>query len=268
MSERDHYEHGVPCWVDHASGNPAAAAAFYADLLGWETEEMMPAEAPGSYLMARLRGRDVAAISSQALEGAPPAWNTYVAVDDADAAAERARAAGGNVLAGPFDVFEAGRMAVVQDPAGAVVSVWQAGRHAGAGLVNEPGALAWNELTTREVESSLAFYAAVFGWRSLELELDGGRYFTWHLAGVGEPDPQRAVGGLMPMDGDLWPTDLPAHWMTYFAVDDADSGAQRAASLGGLVSIAPFDTPAGRIAVVNDPVGAVVSLIQLPVAGE
>jgi predicted enzyme related to lactoylglutathione lyase len=266
MSERDSYEHGMPCWVDHASENPGEAVAFYAALLGWETEDTMPPEAPGHYFMARLRGRDVAAISSQALAGAPPAWNTYIAVDDADAAAERARAAGGNVLAVPFDVFDAGRMAILQDPSGAVVSVWQAGRHRGAGIVNEPGALAWNELTTREVEASQQFYAAVFGWRSVPLEVAGGRYFTWHLAGSGAPDPQQAIGGLMPMDGDLWPTDLPAHWMTYFAVADADASTERARAAGGLVSIAPFDTLAGRIAVLNDPVGAVVSIIRLPEA--
>lgn len=268
MSERDHYEHGTPCWVDHASENPDGAVAFYSGLLGWEAQDSMPPDAPGRYFMARLRGRDVAAISSQPLEGSPPAWNTYVAVDDADAAAQRATAAGGRVLAGPFDVFEAGRMAVVQDPGGAVVSVWQAGRHRGAGLVNEPGALAWNELTTRDVEGSQAFYEAVFGWRSVALELSGGRYWTWHLAGDGEPDPQSAVGGLMPMDGDLWPSDLPAHWMTYFAVGDVDASVTLAATLDGLVSIAPFDTPAGRVAVLNDPAGAVVSLIQLPEAPE
>ncbi len=264
MSQRDHYEHGVPCWVDHASENPQAAADFYAGLLGWACEDVMPPDAPGRYLMARLRGRDVAALSSQPLEGAPPAWNTYVAVDSADVAAEAAAAAGGRVLSGPFDVFGSGRMAVLQDPAGAVFAVWQADRHAGAGIVNEPGALAWNELTTREVDSSQGFYAAVFGWRSLPLQLDGGRYFTWHLAGAGEPDQGSAIGGLMPMDGDIWPSDLPPHWMTYFAVEDADDAAERTGELGGLVSIAPFDTPAGRIAVINDPVGAVTSLIELP----
>ncbi|MDO8186994.1 VOC family protein [Conexibacter sp. JD483] len=264
MSERDHYEHGVPCWVDHASENPQAAADFYAGLLGWECEDVMPPDAPGRYFMARLRGRDVAALSSQPLEGAPPAWNTYVAVASADAAAEAAAGAGGRVLSGPFDVFDSGRMAVLQDPAGAVFSVWQAGRHRGAGIVNEPGTLAWNELTTRDAEGSQAFYTAVFGWRSLPLTMGEGRYFTWHLAGAGEPDQQSAIGGLMPMDGDMWPSDLPPHWMSYFAVADADAAAERTSELGGLVSIAPFDTPAGRIAVINDPVGAVASLIQLP----
>lgn len=263
MSERDHYEHGVPCWVDHASADPDGATAFYTALFGWEAEEQMPPGAPGQYKLCRLGGRDVAAISSQAMEGVPPAWNTYVAVDDADAAAAAASAAGGTVLAGPFDVFDAGRMAVLQDPAGAVFSAWQAGRHHGAGLVDEPGTLAWNELTTRDPEGSRRFYGEVFGWRNAAMEFGGGRYFTWHLAGGDAPDPQsNAVGGMMPMDGDLWPADLSPHWMTYFASDDPDAIAARCAELGGTVSIAPFDTPAGRIAVLSDPEGAAFSVIQ------
>jgi predicted enzyme related to lactoylglutathione lyase len=266
MSERDHYEHGVPCWVDHASENPQAAADFYGALLGWECEDVMPPEAPGRYLMARLRGRDVAALSSQPLEGAPPAWNTYVAVEDADVSAAAAQEAGGRVLAGAFDVFDSGRMAVLQDPAGAVFSVWQAGGHAGAGIVNEPGALTWNELTTRDVEGSLGFYGTLFGWTSGQLALAGGRYFNWHLPGDDRSDPRTAIAGLMPMDGDIWPSDLPPHWMTYFAVEDADAAAEATPELGGLVTIAPFDTPVGRIVVLNDPVGAVVSLIELPAA--
>lgn len=266
MSERDHYEHGVPCWVDHASGDPDGAAAFYAELLGWEAQDTMPPDAPGRYLMCTLRGQQVAAISTQPTEGVPPAWNTYVAVDDADAAAASAAEAGGTVLAGPFDVFDAGRMAVVQDPAGAVVSLWQAGAHIGAALVNEPGTLAWNELTTRDVEGSERFYGTVFGWHAEKMESGGGRYFTWHRRGDESPDPRTAVGGMMPMDGDIWPPELPPHWMTYFAVEQTDATAARCRELGGAVAVAPFDTPAGRIAVLNDPVGAVVSVIQMPAA--
>lgn len=267
MSERDGYEHGVPCWVDHSSADPGRALAFYAGLFGWEAEDQMPPGSPGPYLMCRLRGRDVAAISGQMNEGSPAAWSTYVWVDDANAAASAAQTAGGSVLAEPFDVFDAGRMAVLQDPAGAVFSVWQAGRHRGAQLVNEPGTLAWNELTTRDVDGSRAFYGAVFGWRSAEMEFGGGRYLTWHLAGADEPDPAKnAIGGLMPMEGEMWPPDLPSHWMTYFAIDDADATAARARELGGVVTVAPFDTPAGRIAVLSDPAGAAVSVIQQPAA--
>lgn len=265
MSERDGYEPGTPSWVDHASGDPARAAEFYGALFGWECVDAMPPEAPGQYFMCRLRDRDVAAVGSQQA-GGPPVWSTYVAVEDADAAAQRASAAGGTVLAEPFDVFEAGRMAVVRDPGGAVFALWQANRHPGAGIVNEPGTFCWSELTTRDVDGSRRFYAELFGWRSSEMESGSGRYFTWHLAGEGDPDPRSAIGGLMPMEGEMWPPELPPHWMTYFAVDDTDAQAARAAELGGTVAVPPFDTPAGRIAVLNDPLGAVFSIITMPAA--
>jgi predicted enzyme related to lactoylglutathione lyase len=267
MSERDSYEPGTPSWVDHASGDPAGAAAFYGALFGWTTQDRMPPDAPGHYFMCELRGREVAAVGSHPEEGAQPVWNTYVAVADADAAAERARTAGGTVLDGPFDVFEAGRMAVVRDPGGAVVFLWQAKLMPGARLVDEPGALCWNELTTRDVDGSIAFYRELFGWRAVQLDMGGTRYFTFHLDGDEQPDPQSAIAGLMPMEGEMWPAELPPHWMVYFAVEGADATAARASELGGGTAVAPFDTPAGRIAVLNDPLGAVFSVIELPADG-
>jgi predicted enzyme related to lactoylglutathione lyase len=136
MSDPDRYIPGVPCWIDTTQPDPEAAAAFYADLFGWELEDAMPPGSPGKYYVARLGGRDVAAVSSQQ-EGAPPAaaWNTYVWVTDADETADKVRAAGGDVLSAPFDVPGAGRMAVFADPDGAVFSVWQAREHRGAGVV-------------------------------------------------------------------------------------------------------------------------------------
>src|SRR5213080_4887858 len=126
MRERDGYIPGVPCWVDTSQPDPEAAVAFYSGVFGWEVEDVMPPDAPGRYFMARLRGRDVAAISGS---DGPPSWSTYVCVDDADSAATRVRDAGGTVISEAFDVMDAGRMAVFADPEGAVFSVWQPGRH-------------------------------------------------------------------------------------------------------------------------------------------
>ena len=262
MSERSEYGHGLPCWVDHSSKDPARAAEFYADLFGWEAEERMPEDSPGSYLICSLRGQPVAAVGSQQGDEAPPLWNTYVAVDDADAAVATARAEGGAAPADAFDVFDAGRMAVMEDPGGAWIYVWQAREMAGAGLVNEPGALCWNELTTRDVEGSLRFYHDLFGWQANELKRgDAGRYFTWHRAG--DAGEGTEIGGLMPMEGDMWPPDLPNHWMVYFAVEDTDAACARCEELGGKVSVPAFDVPVGRMAVLNDPVGAFFSVIAL-----
>src|SRR5436305_5370988 len=145
MLERDGYIPGVPCWIDTTQADPESAVAFYRGLFGWELEDAMPPDAPGRYFMARLRGGDVAAISSQP-EGAPAAaaWNTYIWVENADETAAKVRAEGGRVLTEPFDVPEAGRMAICADPEGAAFRLWQAGRHKGARIVNEPGSLNFN----------------------------------------------------------------------------------------------------------------------------
>jgi predicted enzyme related to lactoylglutathione lyase len=264
MSERDWYEPGTPCWVDHGSADPEGAATFYRGMFGWETADAMPPDAPGRYFMCSLRGKQVAAIGSQPQEGVPAMWNTYIATASADETAAKVREAGGSVLMEPFDVFDAGRMSVFADPAGAVFCVWQAGGTRGAQLVNEPGALCWNELTTRDADGAKAFYGTVFGWRGLGMDAGGMDYTVWNLAGEGEPTMEAAVGGMMPMVGDMWPADLPSHWMVYFAVEDTDTATARCEELGGKTSVAPFDSPAGRIAVLNDSVGGVFSVITIP----
>src|ERR687885_1328586 len=170
MPERDGYIAGVPCWVDTTQPDPDRAVDFYGGLFGWEFEDMMPPDAPGRYYVGRIRGRDVAAVSS-AMEGGPPmaVWNTYVWVDSADETAAKVRDAGGAVLTESFDVMEAGRMAVFADPEGAAFCVWQAKEQRGARVVNEPGSLNFNGLNTRDPEGAKSFYAAVFGWGTLDI---------------------------------------------------------------------------------------------------
>lgn len=248
------YENGTPCWVDLGTSDVPAAAEFYSALFGWQVE-LGPAEM-GHYSMASLGDRSVAALADQQQPGRIT-WTTYVAVDDVDATVDRARAAGGTVLMEPMDVMTFGRMAVLVDPGGAPVSLWQAGEHVGAGVVNEPGALCWNELTTRAVDESIAFLDAVFGLQAHKLEMPGMDYYELQLPGG------RTVAGLMPMVGDEWPPDLDNHWMVYFAVADADATAERCAQLGGNVPVPPTDIPPGRFAVLHDPQGAHFSILAM-----
>jgi predicted enzyme related to lactoylglutathione lyase len=271
MPERDGYIPGVPCWIDTNQPDPDAAADFYRGVFGWELENVMPLESGAKYFMARIRGGDVAAISSVP-ESAPPmaVWNTYVAVSKADETASKVREAGGNVLAEPFDVPEAGRMAVFADPEGAVFSVWQAGQHKGAKIVNEAGSLNFNGLHTRNVEAAKAFYGAVFGWDILVLE---GAQQMWVLPGYADylerdnpglreniakmgADPGFAdvVASLTPIPDDQ--PDTPPHWDVTFSVDDADAIAEKAAALGGNVILPPTDVPWSRLTVIADPQGA------------
>ena len=270
MSERDGYIAGVPCWVDTSQPDPDAAAEFYGGLFGWEIEDALPQDAPGRYLIGRIRGRDVAAISSLP-DGAPPvaSWNTYVWVDSAEDTAAKVLAAGGRLLMEPMDVADAGRMAAFADPEGAAFLVWQAGRHRGAQIVNEPGSVNFNVLNTRDISSSSAFYQAVFGWQPRAI--GGGT--MWALPGygdhleAGEPGLRRrmaqfgaasgfedVVAGLLPLGAEQG--DAPAHWSVTFAVEDADATANKAAQLGGRVVVAPFDAPWVRMTVLADPQGA------------
>jgi uncharacterized protein len=271
VRERDGYMPGVPCWADTSQPDPEAAVAFYGGLFGWEFEDVMPPGSPGKYFIARLAGADVVAVASQP-EGAPPAavWNTYIWVERADDIAERVRQAGGRVLTEPFDVSDAGRMAVCTDPEGAAFCVWQAKGHKGSRIVNEPGSVSFNGLNVRDATGAKAFYRSVFGWGTLDL---GGSADMWTLPGYGEfleqsepglrdrmaetgaPDGfADVVAALNPIGED--DPEQPAHWSVTFAVADADETAAKAYELGGKVLVAPFDAPWVRMTVISDPQGA------------
>jgi predicted enzyme related to lactoylglutathione lyase len=270
MPERSGYIPGVPCWVDTSQPDPAAALPFYSGLFGWAFEDQMPPDAGGNYFAATIRGRSVAAVGSIP-EGAPPVamWNTYIWVDSADETAAKARAAGGTVLMEPFDVMEAGRMAVLSDPEGAVFCLWEPNQHKGAQVVNEHGALNFNGLATRDRQGAEAFYGAVFGWKVLDLPSGP----MWMLPGYGDHleeatpglrDQMAAMGapdGFIDVVAALTPpphddTATPPHWSVTFGVDDADATAAKARELGGTVLAGPFDAPWTRMAIVQDPQGA------------
>jgi predicted enzyme related to lactoylglutathione lyase len=270
MPERDGYIPGVPCWIDTSQPDPEAAVDFYSGLFGWDFQDVMPPDSPDKYFIARIRGRDVAAVGSIP-EGAPPQpmWNTYIWVDSADDAATKARDAGGSVAMEPFDVMDAGRMAVCLDPEGAAFCVWQANQNKGAQIVNEPGTLVFNGLNTRDVEAAKRFYGAVFGWETLSL----GAGEMWTRPGYGDhleesnPDlrKQMAEGGAPPGFEDVVAAinpirddeaDMPANWSVTFSVDDADATAEKATELGGSVVAPPMDAPWVRMTVLADPQGA------------
>jgi uncharacterized protein len=271
MAELDRYIPGVPCWADTSQPDPEAAVDFYSALFGWVFEDVMPPGSPGKYFIGRIRGGDVAAVGSIP-EGAPPMamWNTYVWVDSADDTAKKVEQAGGKVLMAPFDVMDAGRMAVCADPEGAVFSVWQPNQHRGAKVVNEHGSLNFNGLHTRDADGAKSFYGAVFGWKALPLP---GGAEMWALPGygdhleklnpgtrarvaeVGGPSGfEDVVASINPLTADQ--ADVPAHWSVTFAVDDADAIAARASELGGKVLAPPFDAPWVRMTVISDPQGA------------
>lgn len=255
MGKRERYEPGAFCWVDLATTDPAGAKAFYGELFGWEAEDM-PAGESGMYTMLSLDGDVVCAIyeldAGRREQGIPPHWFSYVSVEDAGATAARARELGGMVYGEAFDVLDAGRMAIVQDPTGAVFGAWQPRSHIGARRVNEPGCLSLNQLNTHDPERATGFYGDLFGWDIHQVNDDVPPY--WGIDNNGSLN-----GGMMGMDV----RGAPSHWLVYFVAEDLDAAAARIGQLGGTVIVSPMSVPPeNRILVALDPQGAAFALFE------
>jgi predicted enzyme related to lactoylglutathione lyase len=257
MGERTQYTPGTFSWTDFSTPDVAAAKGFYGGLFGWEAEDL---EVPGggTYSMQNLGGRRVAALSPQPEQqraaGVPPMWNSYITVESADAATARASELGADVHAQPFDVMEAGRMAVIQDPQGAFFMVWEPRESIGAGLVNAPGALCWNELASPDLEASAEFYRGLFGWTIEPFEDSPTPYLVIR-------NGERGNGGMREKQ-----EQEPPYWLVYFAVEDTDAAAATISGGGGTLLVPPMDIDPGRFAVGTDPQGAAFGIIALRTA--
>lgn len=247
------YAPGTFCWVELGTTDPNVVKPFYAGLFGWTAVDMPMG--PETYTLMRIEDRDVAGgykIDPERMPGVPPHWMLYVAVADADQAAAKASELGATMLMAPFDVPGVGRMAVIKDPTGAVISLFQAGDHKGMGLAGVPGTMCWGEVATREAGKAGEFYSGLFGWT---LKPSGGPYTEIMSDG-------RPIGGILQM-GAEFPPHIPAHWMPYFLVENCDASAEKAKELGGTVCVPPTDIPnTGRFSVLNDPTGAFLSIFQ------
>jgi predicted enzyme related to lactoylglutathione lyase len=250
--EIESYEHGVPSWVDLGTADPVKAGEFYGKLFGWQVEAGPP-EA-GGYAIASLRGKPVAGIGPQQNPG-PPFWTTYVNVDDADLVAKKVQEAGGTVLVEPFDVMDAGRMAVFLDPQGAPISVWQPSSHKGAGIVNEANSYSWSELMTTDIEAAKRFYKAVFDWDAKTAGEGDSAYTEWKIG-------DRSIGGMMQKPATM-PAEVPPHWGVYFTVEDTAKAVAQVEKLGGSVTMPPTEIEPGIFAVVSDPQGATFNVISV-----
>jgi predicted enzyme related to lactoylglutathione lyase len=254
MGERTRYEPGTFCLVGLATSDPAPATSFYASLFGWDSEELSAGEV-GSYTVLRRDGKEVAILYRQTPEaraaGAPPHWTSYISVEDADTAAARAGELGGAaVFREPFDVLDAGRVAAVRDPTGAIVSLWQPRSLVGAALVNDVGAWCWNELETTDVERAKAFFGELLGW---EYETDERGYASIKNAGT--------LNGGMREQTDREP-ETPPNWLPYFTVENVDGAVRQAEQVGGRRLEPTTEIHVGRFAVITDPQGAALAVFE------
>ena len=243
---------GTFCWAELLTTDAQAAKRFYTGLFGWSFQDV-PIGENAYYTMFEIGGKSISALhqmgADQAAQRIPPNWLSYVSVDSADRAVARARELGATVMMEPFDVFDSGRMGVIQDPTGAVVGLWEPKNHIGAEIVGEPNTMCWNELNTSDIDRAAGFYGGLFGWEPQKQPM-GDFTYTYFKHG------ERMSGGMMNI--------TPEFWMVYFAVDDCDAKAALAEKLGGKIFVPPTDVPeVGRFAIVQDPQGAAFAIIRL-----
>ena len=258
MQETTDFKPGTFCWVELATTDASAAKSFYTKLFGWTFTDN-PVGPGMVYTMLQLDGKDVGALFQMTPEmtaqGIPPNWLSYVSVASADETAQKAKTNGATLLKEPFDVFTVGRMAVIQDPTGAVFAVWQPGTHKGAGTYNVPNTFCWNELATGDTKKAGDFYSSVFGWAKNTKQFGPMEYTIFENEGKGN-------GGMFAITPEMGK--LPPHWLAYFAVDDCDEKVRKATELGAKIMKPADDIPGvGRFAILLDPQGAAFAIIKL-----
>jgi len=257
--EMTDYRVGTFGWVDYAAKDLDSAKRFYGQLFGWSLDEGDATASGDPYVMARLESKDVGGMmkltEEQAQMGVPSHWNSYVVVEDVDAAAARVSDLGGQVYVPPMDLPQAGRIAIVADPTGAMFNLWKPSETVGGVLVNEPNTFCWNELYTNELDAAESFYTALFGWKSKRATSSDDTPLVELYNG------DRPAATMMQIQPD-W-GEMPSVWGVYFAVADCEQAISRAKDLGGTVALEPRDIPPGRFAVVQDPQGGSFSVIQL-----
>jgi predicted enzyme related to lactoylglutathione lyase len=245
----------APAWIDLSSKDPAASRDFYSKLFGWKIDEPRPDA--GGYMLATQGGKDVAGLGPTQDPNQPTAWSVYIGTRDADATAKQVEAAGGKVIAPPFDVFDQGRMAVFQDPSGAFISVWQPNKMFGAEVTGKDGSYGWAELSSRGVDAAVPFYKKVFGWTTKVSPMGEGQpdYTEFQLDG-------QSIAGGMEMNP-MVPKEVPSYWMVYFTVADVDKAHKKAVDLGAKEMLPPQEFPGGRFSILSDPQGAAFGLLKM-----
>jgi predicted enzyme related to lactoylglutathione lyase len=259
VAEFTSHSPGTFSWPELSTTDQKGAVAFYRGLFGWDLNDV-PMGPGDTYSIFQMRGQEVGAAYTMRPEekqgGAPPHWNSYVTVKKVDEAVQKARELGAKVFAPPFDVMDAGRMAVLQDPTGAVFQVWEAKRSIGAKILAEPGALCWTELTTTDTNAAEKFYTQLFGWTPKHNAPGAPMEYT-EFSVNGTPSI-----GMMAKPKEM-PAHIPSYWMPYFMVKGVDASAAKAKELGGRAMVGPQDIPGtGRFAILTDPQGAMFAVFE------
>src|SRR6202165_3733224 len=245
-----------PVWTDLATSDPEGARKFYSAVFGWKVE-VNPDPQYGGYALAKISGKDVAGIGPKQMEQAPTAWTVYIGSPDVEDTVKKAQAAGGSVVVQTMAVGDQGKMAIIQDPSGAMIGIWQAQNMSGAQVIDKPNTMGWAELNSRGVEKAKPFYTKLFNWGEKKTPAQGEspEYTEFQAGGNG-------TAGAMEMNS-MVPAEVPSYWMVYFNVDKVDKAFDKVIAEGGKEMLAPQDMPGGRFAIVSDPQGAAFGLLKM-----
>jgi uncharacterized protein len=244
-----------PVWTDLAATDPKAAAKFYSAVFGWKVE-VSPDPQYGGYATAKAGGKDVAGITPKQMEQQPSAWTVYIGTANAAETAKKAEAAGAKIIAPVMEVGEQGHMAIIQDPSGAYLGLWQAGTMHGSQSTGA-NSMGWAELNARGFNKAEPFYKKLFGWGEKKSPMGEGQpeYTEFQLGGT-------SIAGGTEMN-EMVPAQVPSYWLVYFNVDSVDKAFDKVLAEGGKEMLSPMDMPGGRFAIVSDPEGAAFGLLKM-----
>jgi predicted enzyme related to lactoylglutathione lyase len=260
MPRVDGVTFGAPCWFDLSTSDLARAKAFYGELFGWSATDT--GDEFGNYNIVSKGGADLAGMAGKmpGMDDMPDAWTVYLAVEDIQAAVEKTKAAGGQVMFDAMEIGDQGSMTVIADPSGAVVGLWQPNQRKGFELNNEAGAPCWFELLARDFAAATAFYREVHGVEIGDMPGDPGDEGPAYQVILVDGEP---LAGIMDAAAGILPEGVPSHWNIYLGVDDTDATVAKAGELGGSVLAPAADTPFGRFALLADPTGAAFAVISV-----
>jgi predicted enzyme related to lactoylglutathione lyase len=256
VSTSGEWHPGKFVWADLITDDIDTAKRFYADLLGWEFRQ---ANVPRrSYLIAFNGERPISGLlqapQKQASKGRPR-WISYLSVTEVGQALQSVVINGGKVLLAPKRLPERGEQAIVRDAEGAVFGVMKTSKGDPQDYLAEPGDWIWEQLLSLDAERAGGFYQTLADYTVIK-DPKSRLPDTLILIAHGHA---RATVTTIPADRpSLQPT-----WLPFVRVADIRDAVARTDTLGGRVLLAPrADLLEGRLAVIADPSGAALGLIE------
>jgi predicted enzyme related to lactoylglutathione lyase len=240
-------------WADLVTDDVVGARRFYGDLFNWTFRDL------GGYVVAANEERPLCGIFHRDRPAdrpqARPRWFGYVSVSSVEKAKRAVMQAGGRVLAAPRTLPKRGEQAIFADTEGALFGVMKSASGDPPDFMAEPGDWIWVQLLSRDARKASEFYRAVGGYEVIE-NTAGNRLSDYVLASKGYA---RATVRTIP---ESRPQVQPS-WLPFVRVKSVRESVALAKRLGGKTLLEPKpELFEGRVAVVADPAGAAIGLLE------